>query len=156
MHYPLWPHSVNVDSNSYEFQFYSGGLYMDKSCSSSKLNHAMLLVGYGTSNEGQDYWILKNRSVNIRNRCMRFVLLLLIASVFIGFSYATVCYWVLHVYKTYPSFSLSPHAVGVSIGVRMGTWGLQETLTTCVEWPLHHAILMPGFSRSVPLSSWNI
>ena len=50
-----------MDSNSYEFQFYSGGLYMDSSCSSSKLNHAMLLVGYGTTNGGQDYWILKNR-----------------------------------------------------------------------------------------------
>lgn len=54
-------HSVSLDSNSYEFQFYSGGLYVDHSCSSSKLNHAMLLVGYGTSNSGQDYWILKNR-----------------------------------------------------------------------------------------------
>ena len=53
--------SVNLDSNSYEFQFYSGGLYVDYSCSSSKLNHAMLLVGYGTSNSGQTYWILKNR-----------------------------------------------------------------------------------------------
>ena len=53
--------SVSLDSNSYEFQFYSGGLYVDYSCSSSKLNHAMLLVGYGTSNSGQAYWILKNR-----------------------------------------------------------------------------------------------
>ena len=62
MHTHTHTHSVSVDSNSYEFQFYSGGLYVDYSCSSSKLNHAMLLVGYGTSNGGQDYWILKNRS----------------------------------------------------------------------------------------------
>lgn len=59
-HVTTYEHSVSVDATSYEFQFYSGGLYTDNSCSSSKLNHAMLVVGYGTSN-GQDYWIAKNR-----------------------------------------------------------------------------------------------
>ena len=52
--------SVSVDVSSFSFKYYHGGIYVDDSCSNKKLNHAMLLVGYGTSGE-QDYWIVKNR-----------------------------------------------------------------------------------------------
>ena len=52
--------SVSVDASSFSFKYYHGGIYVDDSCSNKKLNHAMLLVGYGTSGE-QDYWIVKNR-----------------------------------------------------------------------------------------------
>lgn len=52
--------SVSVDASSYSFKYYHGGTYTDDSCSTKKLNHAMLLVGYGTYG-GQDYWIVKNR-----------------------------------------------------------------------------------------------
>ncbi|KAJ8984236.1 hypothetical protein NQ317_007468 [Molorchus minor] len=41
-----------------DMMFYLGGIFMENSCSKD-LDHELLLVGYGTSN-GQDYWYLKN------------------------------------------------------------------------------------------------
>ena len=52
--------SISIDASSYSFKYYHGGIYVEESCSTKKLNHAMLLVGYG-SYGGQDYWIVKNR-----------------------------------------------------------------------------------------------
>lgn len=57
----LLPSSVAVDGLGNSFQFYTSGIYGSSQCSSKKLNHALLLVGYGTNIDGQDYWILKNR-----------------------------------------------------------------------------------------------
>ena len=55
-------HSVAVDASSVSFQYYTNGIYYDTDCSKTNLNHAMLVVGYGTdSTTGLDYWILKNR-----------------------------------------------------------------------------------------------
>ena len=39
---------------------YKSGVYYDPICSSRNLNHAILVVGYGTNNLGQDYWLIKN------------------------------------------------------------------------------------------------
>ncbi|THD19813.1 Cathepsin L [Fasciola hepatica] len=38
---------------------YRSGIYQSQTCSSDRLNHGVLAVGYGTQ-DGTDYWIVKN------------------------------------------------------------------------------------------------
>ena len=52
--------SAALDASGYTYQFYSSGIFYDDSCSTNKLNHAMLVVGYNSYN-GVPYWIVKNR-----------------------------------------------------------------------------------------------
>ena len=40
--------------------FYISGVYDEPNCSSNNMDHAVLVVGYGVSDEGQDYWLVKN------------------------------------------------------------------------------------------------
>ncbi|CAL1540040.1 unnamed protein product [Lymnaea stagnalis] len=54
------PVSVAIDAtNQRSFQLYKGGVYDEPACSTSQLDHAVLVVGYGTSGN-QDYWTVKN------------------------------------------------------------------------------------------------
>jgi len=38
------------------------GVYDEPECNSTRLNHAILTVGYGNE-DSQDYWLVKNRFV---------------------------------------------------------------------------------------------
>lgn len=55
------PVSVAMDARHASFGNYAGGIYYEPACSTTALNHAVLVVGYGTDETtGYDYWLLKN------------------------------------------------------------------------------------------------
>ncbi|XP_028293266.1 cathepsin L1-like [Gouania willdenowi] len=54
------PVSAAIDASQMSFQlFNSTGVYDEPNCNSNNLNHAVLIVGYGSDN-GVDYWLVKN------------------------------------------------------------------------------------------------
>merc|ERR1711874_44412 len=55
------PVSVAIDARGAFHQFYQGGVISSPTCSSSNLDHAVLVVGYGKcSKTGKDFWLIKN------------------------------------------------------------------------------------------------
>ena len=55
------PLSIAIDAKAKSFHLYQQGVYYEPTCKNSyrDIDHAMLLVGYGTLN-GVDYWLVKN------------------------------------------------------------------------------------------------
>jgi cathepsin L len=49
------PTSVAIDASQSSFQFYSSGIYSDPNCSTSQLDHGVLVIGWGNG-----YWLVKN------------------------------------------------------------------------------------------------
>lgn len=53
----IGPVSIGVDASGLAFKFYKSGI-IKKFCGTA-IDHAVLLVGYGTE-KGTDYWLVKN------------------------------------------------------------------------------------------------
>lgn len=56
------PVAVSLDASHESFMFYKAGVYEEVKCRNGyeDLNHAMLAVGYGTDENGVEYWLMKN------------------------------------------------------------------------------------------------
>ncbi|KAK0041758.1 vignain [Biomphalaria pfeifferi] len=55
----ITPIAAWIDASQSSFQIYTSGIYSDPSCSSTQLDHAVQIVGYGTE-AGLNYWTVKN------------------------------------------------------------------------------------------------
>eukprot|EP00697_Spironema_sp_BW2_P015938 gnl/Spiro4/6990_TR3630_c0_g1_i1.p1 gnl/Spiro4/6990_TR3630_c0_g1~~gnl/Spiro4/6990_TR3630_c0_g1_i1.p1 ORF type:complete len:548 (+),score=137.83 gnl/Spiro4/6990_TR3630_c0_g1_i1:220-1644(+) len=58
----MGPVAVSIDASHPSFEFYSDGVYYEPDCKhdADDLDHAVLLVGYGTDPLGGDYWLVRN------------------------------------------------------------------------------------------------
>jgi len=56
--YEMGAVSTGVYASDKAFQNYAGGIF--SGCTDKAVNHAVAVVGYGTTDEGEDYWLIKN------------------------------------------------------------------------------------------------
>lgn len=57
--YTKGPLAICIDAGQPDFQSYAGGVYDNQNCRPDGINHAVLVVGYGTE-AGKNYWLIKN------------------------------------------------------------------------------------------------
>lgn len=53
------PIAIGISADNRHFEFYDSGIFNYRRCK-KELDHAMLLVGYGTNSKGEEYWLVKN------------------------------------------------------------------------------------------------
>ncbi|CAL8460756.1 g287 [Coccomyxa elongata] len=60
--YTKGPMTVSVNAEGEDWRFYKAGIYNNTRCSPKlkKLDHAVVVSGYGETEDGQKYWIVKN------------------------------------------------------------------------------------------------
>mmetsp|Transcript_15665 Transcript_15665/g.46229 ORF Transcript_15665/g.46229 Transcript_15665/m.46229 type:complete len:753 (-) Transcript_15665:166-2424(-) len=58
--YTLGPLAVGIDPSPDSFLYYKEGVYTDPECDINNLDHQVILFGYGTSDDGKDFWLVKN------------------------------------------------------------------------------------------------
>lgn len=51
--------AVTIDAESTVFYYYTSGVINSSECG-TKLDHAVAAVGYGTTSDGQDYYLVRN------------------------------------------------------------------------------------------------
>lgn len=56
----MGPAIVTIDGSQRSFQSYQNGIYIEKECNSTNLNLNLLVVGYASNPQGQEYWIAQN------------------------------------------------------------------------------------------------
>ena len=56
------PNSIAIDASLKSFSFYASGTYYDAACGNTEadLDHQVLAVGYGTAENGEKYFKVKN------------------------------------------------------------------------------------------------
>lgn len=53
------PISVAIDAED-DMMLYASGIYQSKTCTTTQLDHGVLVVGFGVTNDGRKYYIIKN------------------------------------------------------------------------------------------------
>jgi KDEL-tailed cysteine endopeptidase len=53
----IGPATVRIDASDKSFKHYTHGVY--NTCGTN-VDHAVVIVGYGSTSTGMDYWIVKN------------------------------------------------------------------------------------------------